>query len=170
MTDQTGTTHLTTMKTSGTSTTDQPRTTEVTIGPTEGISTHQSDKTDVTTVQLTTTSTNPPTQPPSTAPTNPPTNPATQPTTEPTVSTVEPLKCQNGGTFNGYNCTCPIGLNGTVCEYVIINVEPGKSYNSIFRIFQVCFKSFKCFGLCNNQLNACFFLQFYSTEWHWLIW
>ncbi|XP_026187072.1 mucin-17-like [Mastacembelus armatus] len=67
-----------------------------------------------TTLLPITQSSNPPIQQPSTGPTKPSTNPPT----------LEPLKCQNGGTFNGFNCTCPVGLNGMLCQYVELYVEP----------------------------------------------
>ncbi|XP_023270922.1 G8 domain-containing protein DDB_G0286311-like [Seriola lalandi dorsalis] len=87
-----------------------PQTTTSSISPTE-------PPTSVPTTKPTTPSTKPPTEEPNTSPTTPPATPTAQTTTRP-FTTAEPLTCQNGGTFNGFNCTCLIGFSGRICQFV----------------------------------------------------
>ncbi|XP_078020627.1 uncharacterized protein LOC144459816 [Epinephelus lanceolatus] len=70
--------------------------------------------TTIPTAQPSIPSTKPPTDPPTTTPSATPT---TQTTPQP-VTTADPLKCQNGGYFNGFNCTCSAGFSGKLCEFV----------------------------------------------------
>ncbi|XP_023279567.1 mucin-17-like [Seriola lalandi dorsalis] len=87
-----------------------PQTTTSSISPTE-------PPTSVPTTKPNTPSTKPPTDEPITSPTTPPATPTAQTTTRP-FTTAEPLTCQNGGTFNGFNCTCLIGFSGKICQFV----------------------------------------------------
>ncbi|XP_034020564.1 mucin-3B-like [Thalassophryne amazonica] len=41
-----------------------------------------------------------------------------------TSTTLEPIKCQNGGHFDGSKCICPSGFNGDRCEFVQSNIDP----------------------------------------------
>ncbi|XP_070711366.1 mucin-12-like [Pempheris klunzingeri] len=59
----------------------------------------------------------PSTKPPIAPTTTSPTTTTSQTTTQP-IRTIEPDNCQNGGYFNGVNCTCLVGFNGSLCQFV----------------------------------------------------